>query len=57
MLLADHAEEVKEALFLVGEIGGNDFNNAFLQGKTIEEAKSFVPDVVQAISHAVRVIN
>ncbi|CBI39527.3 hypothetical protein VitviT2T_020916 [Vitis vinifera] len=50
----DRAQELKDALFLVGEIGGNDFNFAFFQGKTIEEEKSIVPDVVQIISDAVR---
>lgn len=56
ILVADRAQELKDALFLVGEIGGNDFNFAFFQGKTIEEEKSIVPDVVQIISDAVRVI-
>ena len=30
---------------------------ALFQEKTMEEAKSFVPDVIQVISDAVRVIN
>ncbi|KAF8401452.1 hypothetical protein HHK36_012391 [Tetracentron sinense] len=42
-------------LFLVGEIGGNDYNYAFFQGKTIEEVqRTIVPHVVQTIKDAVR---
>ena len=40
---------------MVGEIGGNDYNYALFQGKTIEEVESMVPDVVRAIKEAVRV--
>lgn len=40
---------------MVGEIGGNDYNYALFQGKSIEEVKSLVPSVVQAIANAVRV--
>ncbi|KAL8134864.1 GDSL esterase/lipase At5g03980-like [Apium graveolens] len=51
-------EKLKNALFMVGETGGNDFNFALLQGKTIEETKSMVPEVVEVIMEAVRrVIN
>ncbi|GMY17241.1 GDSL esterase/lipase At5g03980-like [Fagus crenata] len=43
---------------MVGEIGGNDYNFAFLQGKTVEEVRDMVPKVVQAIKDAVtRVIS
>ena len=42
---------------MVGEIGGNDYNYALLGGKTMEEIKDIVPDVVQAITDAVRVRN
>lgn len=44
-----------KALFMVGEIGGNDYNYAFFQGKTIKEIKAMVPEVVQAIKDAVKV--
>ncbi|XP_031490880.1 GDSL esterase/lipase At1g28600-like [Nymphaea colorata] len=48
---------LKRALFVVGEIGGNDFNFAFIQGrKSIDEAVSYVPDVVGAIVEAVNVL-
>lgn len=39
----------------MGEIGGNDFNCAFSQGKSIQELQDLVPDVVGAITNAVRV--
>ncbi|XP_057465115.1 acetylajmalan esterase-like [Actinidia eriantha] len=50
----DCAEKLKSSLFMVGEIGGNDYNYALFQGKTIEEVESIVPDVVRAIKEAVR---
>lgn len=51
-------KKLKNALFMVGETGGNDYNYALLQGKTIEETKRMVPEVVQVIVDAVRrVIN
>lgn len=53
--LIDCDEKLKNALFLVGEIGANDYNYALLQGKTIEEVKEMVPEVVQAIKNAVEV--
>lgn len=46
---------MKNALFMVGEIGGNDINYALLEGKTIEEAKRMVPEIVESITDAVRV--
>nr|POE93842.1 gdsl esterase/lipase [Quercus suber] len=49
----DRAKKLKTALFMIGEIGGNDYNFAFLQGKTIEEVRDMVPEVVQAIKDAV----
>ncbi|KAG8651910.1 hypothetical protein MANES_06G034921v8 [Manihot esculenta] len=46
-------EKHKRSLFMVGEIGGNDYNYAFFQGKSIDELKSMVSDVVKAIKKAV----
>ncbi|MQL73255.1 hypothetical protein Taro_005612 [Colocasia esculenta] len=40
------------SLFLVGEIGGNDYNYAFFKGKGLVEVRSYVPMVVQAIANA-----
>lgn len=48
-------EKHKRSLFMVGEIGGNDYNYAFFQGKSIDELKSMVSDVVKAIKEAVMV--
>ncbi|KAL3349573.1 hypothetical protein AABB24_022608 [Solanum stoloniferum] len=54
----DCRKKLKKSLFLVGEIGGNEFNYGLLQGKTIEELQKMVPVVVQTIIHGVkRVIN
>ncbi|URD75827.1 lipid catabolic process [Musa troglodytarum] len=41
------------SLFLVGEIGGNDYNHPLLQGRSVDEIKTFVPNVVGAISSAI----
>ena len=40
---------------MAGEIGGNDYNYALFQGKTIEEVRYMVLEVVQAIKDAVTV--
>ncbi|KAL4028934.1 hypothetical protein IC575_012151 [Cucumis melo] len=54
----DCNEKLMNALFLVGEIGANDYNYALLQGKTIQEVKEMVPEVVQTVKNAVeRVIS
>ncbi|URE08646.1 lipid catabolic process [Musa troglodytarum] len=42
-----------ESLFSVGEIGGNDYNHAFFQGRGVDEIKTFVPGVVSAIGSAI----
>ena len=52
--LIDCAENLKSALFIVGGIGGNDYNIALLH-KTVEEARYLVPQVVKAIKDAVTV--
>ncbi|KAF8392886.1 hypothetical protein HHK36_021126 [Tetracentron sinense] len=44
------------SLFLVGEIGGNDYNHAFLEGRSLEEIRTFVPGVIDAISSAVQMV-
>ncbi|KAK9117671.1 hypothetical protein Sjap_016618 [Stephania japonica] len=47
------AKILKKTLFMVGEIGGNDYNYAILQGKTIDEVKAdLVPKVIQTIKNA-----
>ncbi|KAK4439687.1 GDSL esterase/lipase [Sesamum alatum] len=50
----DCVEKLQNALFMVGEIGGNDYNYAIFQGKTMEELRSMVPDVVATIIYAAR---
>ncbi|RRT76135.1 hypothetical protein GW17_00047109 [Ensete ventricosum] len=52
---AECARKLERALILMGEIGGNDYNNAFFQGSTIADVKSFVPLVVQRIISAAEV--
>ncbi|KAL9147113.1 hypothetical protein ABFS82_13G153200 [Erythranthe guttata] len=54
----DCVEKLRHALFMVGEIGGNDYNYAIFQGKTMDELRSMVPEVVDAVMNATRrVIN
>ncbi|KAM3219094.1 GDSL esterase/lipase [Capsicum annuum] len=48
--------KLKKSLFLVGEIGGNDFCYGLLQGKTMDESRRMVPRVVQTIIHGVRTV-
>ncbi|XP_038882473.1 GDSL esterase/lipase At5g45910 isoform X3 [Benincasa hispida] len=43
---------MKNSLFMVGEIGGNDYNDAYFVGESISEVQSFVPLVVEAITAA-----
>ncbi|XP_055814934.1 acetylajmalan esterase-like [Solanum dulcamara] len=50
----DCREKLKNSLFLVGEIGGNEFNYGLSQGKTIEESQKMVHEVVKTIIHAVK---
>ncbi|XP_056175733.1 GDSL esterase/lipase At5g45910-like [Syzygium oleosum] len=46
----------KKSLFLVGEIGGNDYNLAFALGATFEQLRPIVPDVVGAITNAISML-
>ncbi|XP_021748412.1 acetylajmalan esterase-like [Chenopodium quinoa] len=45
-------KKVSKSLFVI-ETGGNDYNYAFLHGKTMKEVKELVPEVVGAIKEAV----
>lgn len=47
---------LKKSLFLVGEIGGNDYNYAFFFGGTIRQVEALVPAVVDAITKAISVL-
>ena len=54
--LTDCPKKLINSLFVVGEIGGNDYNYAFSQGKTLEEVMNEeVPVVIQVIKDTVRV--
>ncbi|KAJ8531541.1 hypothetical protein K7X08_026975 [Anisodus acutangulus] len=46
-------EFLGNSLVLMGEIGGNDYNHPFSQGKSGEEIKSYVPAVISAIGLAI----
>ncbi|KAJ8427641.1 hypothetical protein Cgig2_023350 [Carnegiea gigantea] len=47
-------EKLGKALFFAGEIGGNDYNFAAYQGKTMEHLQALVPEVIQTIMHVVK---
>lgn len=53
--LIECAEKLKSSLFIVGEMGENDYKYALFQGKTIEDVKTLVLEVVQAIKDVVTV--
>lgn len=46
---------IGDALIIVGEIGGNDYNYGLLVGKSIEEIKELVPLVISTISSVITV--
>ncbi|BAA94224.1 putative esterase [Oryza sativa Japonica Group] len=46
----------ERSLFFMGEIGGNDYVFLYAAGKTVDEAMSYVPKVVQAISAGVEAV-
>ncbi|XP_074287711.1 acetylajmalan esterase-like [Silene latifolia] len=51
-------QKLRNALFIVGGIGGDDYNSGGLAGENLQDLRRLVPDVVQAISNVVReVIN
>ncbi|WMV11950.1 hypothetical protein MTR67_005335 [Solanum verrucosum] len=49
------AKKLNKSLFLVGEIGGNEFIYGLTQGKTMDESRRMVPEIVQTIIHGVKV--
>ncbi|KAG5561838.1 hypothetical protein RHGRI_004768 [Rhododendron griersonianum] len=49
---ADCSNYFKRSLFLVGEIGGNDYNYPFFVGGSIKQLQALVPLVVEAIVSA-----
>lgn len=55
LVIAECDSYFKKSLFVVGEIGGNDYNYGFFVGGTIEDLKRMVPYVVGAIVSATSV--
>ncbi|ONK74804.1 uncharacterized protein A4U43_C03F10310 [Asparagus officinalis] len=51
---AERAKKLTQSLIMMGEIGGNDYNYAFLAGKTIPQLEDYVPYVVQTIVNATK---
>ncbi|XP_056867150.1 sinapine esterase isoform X2 [Raphanus sativus] len=49
----DCREMLGDTLILMGEIGGNDYNYPFFEGKSIKEIKEFTPLIIKAISEAI----
>ncbi|KAK3039947.1 hypothetical protein RJ639_027782 [Escallonia herrerae] len=47
-------ELLQSSLVLLGEIGGNDYNNPFFAGKSIEHIQSYVSPVICAIGSAIK---
>lgn len=39
----------------MGEIGGNDYYNALMDGRSVEEIQTFVPTVIDSIASAINV--
>ncbi|XP_027069869.1 acetylajmalan esterase-like [Coffea eugenioides] len=48
--------KLRQSLFWVGEIGGNDINYAFTQGKSLQEIRTYIPSITQAIINNTRQI-
>jgi hypothetical protein len=46
---------MNQSLFLVGEIGGNDYNGPLLSGVPFEEIRAITPSVVAKISSTISV--
>ncbi|XP_020974958.1 GDSL esterase/lipase At1g28580 [Arachis ipaensis] len=50
---SDCKKVLGSSLFLVGEIGGNDFNHPLFLRKSVEEIKAYIPFVINEISSAI----
>ncbi|KAF8107863.1 hypothetical protein N665_0116s0068 [Sinapis alba] len=50
---SDCRDMIENALILMGEIGGNDYNYPLIPGKPIQEIRELVPLVVTTISSAI----
>ncbi|KAJ1262134.1 hypothetical protein BS78_09G084300 [Paspalum vaginatum] len=49
-------ELLARSLFVVGELGSNDYAYLLAGGKSLQEAKSFVPEVVKAICRGIETL-
>ncbi|XP_058095670.1 GDSL esterase/lipase At1g28600-like isoform X2 [Magnolia sinica] len=49
----DCGDIFRRSVFLVGEIGGNDYNYPFLQRRSLEEIRTLVPLVINSIGSTV----
>lgn len=47
---------MEASLVIVGEIGGNDYNHALLDGESMESVETFLPLVVGVITSTINVI-
>lgn len=54
-LNADCEEYLSKALFVVGEFGGNDYNAPIFSGISLNQVKTYVPEVVKAIGRGINV--
>lgn len=55
LLITDCSELLSSPLILVGEIGGNDYNDALVAGKSIEQVETYVPLIIEAIVSSINV--
>ncbi|KAF8393790.1 hypothetical protein HHK36_019988 [Tetracentron sinense] len=54
--VTDCPDFFSRSLFLLGEIGANDYTSALKAGRGLEEARTFVPYVIDAISSAIQMV-
>lgn len=54
--ISECKEKLGKALIMMGEIGGNDYNFAFFKKDPITKIYKMVPEVVQVIKKAIKVI-
>ncbi|KAK6947334.1 GDSL lipase/esterase [Dillenia turbinata] len=52
---AECGGRLSKSLFIVGEIGFNDFNYPLMSKKSIQELETYVPHVVQAVTVGVKI--
>ncbi|KAL5226398.1 hypothetical protein ABZP36_014663 [Zizania latifolia] len=50
---SERSDIMSKSLFLVGEVGGNDYNHLIVRGKSLDELNELVPKVIGTISSAI----